>query len=150
MGPLSWRFQAVISRRSSGQAFLERAAPERKKSPQSPARGCCGGGGGVAWMLRSLQPNRAPEDDLIYRRSFEEMPAIRSEVSLAKEQGVMFWIQSDPKRILKDPQKRVKGIECLEVKLGSPDKSGRKRPIPVKGTEFQLDVDLVIGAIGQR
>lgn len=69
---------------------------------------------------------------------------------MAKEQGVMFWVQTDPKRIMKDAQKRVKGIECLEVKLGTPDKSGRRRPIPVKGTEFQLDVDAVIGAIGQK
>lgn len=137
-----------------GLAFLEKSSTEngKKNAPQIAGKRVAVVGGGDVAMDAAISAARsgAKRTHLIYRRSFEEMPAIRSEISLAKEQGVMFWIQSDPKRILKDSQKRVKGIECLEVKLGSPDKSGRKRPIPVKGTEFQLDVDLVIGAIGQR
>jgi glutamate synthase (NADPH/NADH) small chain len=137
-----------------GLAFLEKSSTEngKKKAPQVAGKRVAVVGGGDVAMDAAISAARsgAKRTHLIYRRSFEEMPAIRSEVSLAKEQGVMFWIQSDPKRILKDSRQRVKGIECLEVKLGSRDKSGRKRPIPVKGTEFQLDVDLVIGAIGQR
>jgi glutamate synthase (NADPH/NADH) small chain len=137
-----------------GLAFLEKSSTEngKKKSPQIAGKRVAVVGGGDVAMDAAISAARsgAKRTHLIYRRSFEEMPAIRSEVSLAKEQGVMFWIQSDPKRILKDSRQRVKGIECLEVKLGSPDKSGRKRPIPVKGTEFQLDVDLVIGAVGQK
>ena len=137
-----------------GLAFLEKSSTEngKKKASQIAGKRVAVVGGGDVAMDAAISAARlgAKRTHLIYRRSFEEMPAIRSEVSLAKEQGVMFWIQADPKRILKDPQKRVKGIECLEVKLGTPDKSGRRRPIPVKGTEFQLEVDLVIGAIGQQ
>jgi glutamate synthase (NADPH/NADH) small chain len=135
-----------------GLAFLEKSSTENGKALQVAGKRVAVVGGGDVAMDAAISAARsgAKRTHLVYRRSFEEMPAIRSEVSLAKEQGVMFWIQSDPKRILKDARQRVKGIECLEVKLGSRDKSGRKRPIPVKGTEFQLDVDLVIGAIGQR
>ncbi len=137
-----------------GLEFLERssAGNGKEKKPQIAGKRAAVVGGGDVAMDAAISAVRlgAKRAHLIYRRSFEEMPAIQSEVSLAKEQGVMFWIQAAPKRILKDPQKRVKGIECLEVKLGSPDKSGRRRPIPVQGSEFQLDVDMVIGAIGQK
>ena len=124
----------------------------KKKEPQVAGKRVAVIGGGDVAMDAAISAARlgAKRTHLLYRRSFEEMPAIRSEVSLAKEQGVMFWIQTDPQKIVKDTQQRVKGIECLEVKLGSPDKSGRRRPIPVKGTEFRLDVDVVIGAIGQK
>jgi glutamate synthase (NADPH/NADH) small chain len=87
---------------------------------------------------------------LIYRRSFEEMPAIPSEIKMAKEKGVMFWIRAIPKKIIGDNNGNVKAIECIETKLGKPDKTGRKTPIPISGTEFQLDVDIVIEAIGQK
>jgi glutamate synthase (NADPH/NADH) small chain len=137
-----------------GLDFLEKisAAEDGKKGSQVAGKRVAVIGGGDVAMDAAISAARlgAKRTHLLYRRSFEEMPAIQTEVSLAKEQGVMFWIQTDPKRIMKDAQKRVKGIECLEVKLGSPDKSGRRRPIPVKGTEFQLDVEVVIGAIGQK
>lgn len=137
-----------------GLEFLEKSSTEdgKKKEPQIAGKRVAVVGGGDVAMDAAISAVRlgAKRTHLLYRRSYEEMTAIRSEISLAKEQGVMFWIQADPKRILKGSQKQVKGIECLEVKLGSPDKSGRKRPIPVKGTEFQLDVDVVIGAIGQK
>lgn len=140
---------------SQGLDFLRKISTsedEKKKGSQVAGKRVAVIGGGDVAMDAAISAARlgAKRTHLLYRRSFEEMPAIQSEVSLAKEQGVMFWIQTDPKRIIKDAQKRVKGIECLEVKLGSPDKSGRRRPIPVRGTEFKLDVDVVIGAIGQK
>jgi NADPH-dependent glutamate synthase beta subunit-like oxidoreductase len=78
------------------------------------------------------------------------MPAISSEVKMAKEKGVMFWIKAMPKKILGDKNNKVKAIECIETKMGEPDATGRKTPIPISGTEFQLNVDMVIEAIGQK
>ena len=109
------------------------------------------GGGDVAMDASISAVNfGAKRTFLIYRRSFEEMPAIPSEIKMAKEKGVMFWIKTIPKRILGDKNGYVKTIECVETKLGKPDKTGRKKPIPVPETEFQLNVDIVIEAIGQK
>ena len=109
------------------------------------------GGGDVAMDAAISAVNLgAKRTFLIYRRSFEEMPAIPSEVKMAKEKGVMFWIKAMPKKILGDKKNNVKAIECIETKLGEPDETGRKKPIPIPGTEFQLNVDIVIKAIGQK
>jgi glutamate synthase (NADPH/NADH) small chain len=109
------------------------------------------GGGDVAMDAAISAVNLgAKRTFLIYRRSFEEMPAIPSEVKMAKEKGVMFWIKALPKKILGDKNNQVKAIECMETKLGEPDATGRKKPMPIPGTEFQLDVDMVIEAIGQK
>ncbi|MBA7535676.1 Glutamate synthase [NADPH] small chain [subsurface metagenome] len=109
------------------------------------------GGGDVAMDAAISAVNLgARRTFLIYRRSFEEMPAIPSEVKMAKEKGVMFWVRAIPKKIIGDNNGKVKAIECIETKLGKPDETGRKTPIPVPGTEFQLDVDVVIEAIGQK
>ena len=109
------------------------------------------GGGDVAMDAAISAVNLgAKRTFLIYRRSFEEMPAIPSEVKMAKEKGVMFWIKAMPKKIIGDKNNNVKAIECIETKLGEPDATGRKKPISIPETEFQLDVDMVIGAIGQK
>ena len=109
------------------------------------------GGGDVAMDAAISAVNLgAKRTFLIYRRSFEEMPAIPSEVKMAKEKGVMFWVRAIPKKIIGDNNGNVKAIKCIETKLGKPDETGRKTPIPVPGTEFQLDVDVVIEAIGQK
>jgi len=109
------------------------------------------GGGDVAMDAAISAVNLgARRTFLIYRRSFEEMPAIPSEVKMAKEKGVMFWVRAIPKKIIGDNNGDVKTIECIETKLGKPDKTGRKKPIPIPGTEFRLDVDVVIEAIGQK
>jgi glutamate synthase (NADPH/NADH) small chain len=109
------------------------------------------GGGDVAMDVAISAVNfGAKRVFILYRRSFEEMPAIQSEVKMAKEKSVMFWIQTMPIRILDDGNNNVKEIECIETKLESLDETGRKKPIPVQGTEFQLDVDIVIEAIGQK
>lgn len=109
------------------------------------------GGGDVAMDAAISAVNLgAKRTFLIYRRSFEEMPAIPSEVTMAKEKGVMFWIKAMPKKILGDKNNNLKAIECIETKLGESDETGRKTPIPIPGTEFQLNVDIVIEAIGQK
>jgi len=109
------------------------------------------GGGDVAMDAAISAVNLgAKRTFLIYRRSFEEMPAIPSEIKMAKEKGVMFWIKAMPKKIIGDKNNNVKAIECIETKLGEPDATGRKKPISIPETEFQLDVDMVIEAIGQK
>jgi len=76
------------------------------------------------------------------------MPARIEEVHHAKEEGVEFYILQSPKRILGNDDGYVSGIECLKYELGEPDESGRRRPVPIDGSEFTIDVDTVIVAIG--
>jgi NADPH-dependent glutamate synthase beta subunit-like oxidoreductase len=91
----------------------------------------------------------AKRTHIIYRRSFKEMPAVPSEVNLAKMQGILFWTTTNPIKIIGDSQGQVKAIELLEVKLGKPDKNGRQEPIPLEDTKFQLAVDIIVEAVGQ-
>ena len=86
---------------------------------------------------------------LIYRRAREQMPAREEEIENAFEEGVQPRLLTNPIRILGNERGWVKGIECLEMELGEPDESGRRRPIPKKGSEHVIDVDMVIMAIGQ-
>ncbi|MHC4396514.1 MAG: NADPH-dependent glutamate synthase [Planctomycetota bacterium] len=107
------------------------------------------GGGNVAMdSARTAVRLGAEKVYLIYRRSEKEMPARIEEVHHAKEEGIEFHILQSPKRIIGDDDSLVTGIECLKYELGEPDDSGRRRPIPVEGSEFQIDVDTVIIAIG--
>jgi glutamate synthase (NADPH/NADH) small chain len=85
---------------------------------------------------------------IVYRRSFEEMPAHRLEIKAASDEGVKFLILSAPVKIL--GREQVEGLECTKMELGPLDKSGRRRPLPIPGSEFMLDADIVIEAIGQR
>jgi glutamate synthase (NADPH/NADH) small chain len=91
----------------------------------------------------------ASEVHLIYRRTEAEMPARVEEVAHAKEEGVQFHILQNAKRILGENGK-VTGIECLRYELGEPDASGRRRPVEIPGSEFQLPMDAVIVAIGNE
>lgn len=107
------------------------------------------GGGNVAIdVARTAIRKGSKKVFIIYRRTREEMPAIKEEVKDAEEEGIEIHFLLAPKRILQINGK-VRGIECLRMELGEPDESGRKRPIPVEGSEFILDVDSVIPAIGQ-
>lgn len=85
---------------------------------------------------------------ILYRRGREEMPARAEEVENAEEEGVEFHFLTNPVRILGDDKGYVTGIECVKMELGEPDKSGRRRPIPIKGSEFVLEADIVIMALG--
>ena len=107
------------------------------------------GGGNVAMdAARTAVRLGAKKVYLVYRRSEKEMPARVEEVHHAKEEGVEFHVLQNPKRILGDEQGRVKALECLRFELGEPDASGRRRPVAIEGSEFQLPVDTVIVAIG--
>ncbi|MCX7779705.1 MAG: NADPH-dependent glutamate synthase [Negativicutes bacterium] len=86
---------------------------------------------------------------IVYRRSEEEMPARQEELEHAKEEGVEFRLLTNPVGILGNEQGWVKGLECIRMELGEPDASGRRKPVPVPNSNFILDVDTVIMAIGQ-
>ncbi len=107
------------------------------------------GGGNVAMdAARCAKRLGAEEVTIVYRRSLTELPARKEEVEHAMEEGVIFKLLNNPKRILGDEQRNVVGMECLEMTLGEPDASGRRRPVEKAGSEFMLDVDAVIIAIG--
>ncbi|MFA7485836.1 MAG: NADPH-dependent glutamate synthase, partial [Phycisphaerae bacterium] len=109
------------------------------------------GGGNVAMdSARTAVRLGAEKVYLIYRRSEKEMPARIEEVHHAKEEGVEFHTLQNPKRIIGDADSRVTAIECLKYKLGEPDASGRARPVPIPDSEFQIEVDTVIIAIGNQ
>jgi glutamate synthase (NADPH/NADH) small chain len=85
---------------------------------------------------------------IIYRRSRDEMPARIEEVHHAEEEGVQFYLLTAPTKFLGDDNGWVTGVECLQMELGEPDDSGRRRPVPIKGSEFQLECDMAVVAIG--
>ena len=107
------------------------------------------GGGNVAMdAARCALRLGAEEVYIIYRRSELEMPARREEVENAKEEGIQFKLLTNPKRYIGNDQNWVVGMECYEMELGEPDESGRRRPIVKKGSEFIIDVDVVVVALG--
>ncbi len=107
------------------------------------------GGGNVAMdAARCARRMGAETVYIVYRRSEVELPARAEEVHHAKEEGIIFKLLCNPVRILGDDKGRVKGIECVEMELGEPDASGRRRPVEKPGSGFTLDVDGVIMAIG--
>ncbi len=107
------------------------------------------GGGNVAMdSARCALRLGAEEVYIVYRRSEVEMPARREEVENAREEGIQFKLLTNPKRFLGNEQNWVVGMECYEMELGEPDESGRRRPIAKEGSEFIIDVDVVIVALG--
>jgi len=107
------------------------------------------GGGNVAMdSARCALRLGADEVYIIYRRSEVEMPARREEVENAKEEGIQFKLLTNPKRFLGNEQNWVVGMECYEMELGEPDESGRRRPVAKPGSEFVIDVDVVVVALG--
>lgn len=85
---------------------------------------------------------------IVYRRSMEELPARKEEVEHAEEEGIIFKTLCNPVAVLGDEKGFVKGVKCIEMELGEPDASGRRRPIEKPGSEFVLDVDCMIMSIG--
>ena len=107
------------------------------------------GGGNVAMdSARTAVRLGAEKVYLVYRRSEKEMPARVEEVHHAKEEGIEFLLLQNPKRILADEDSNVRAMEVLKYELGEPDDSGRRRPIAIEGSEFKIEVDTVIVAIG--
>lgn len=107
------------------------------------------GGGNVAMDAARCAKRLGAEDVyIVYRRSEKELPARAEEVEHAKEEGITFKLLNNPTRILGSEDGFVSGMECVEMELGEPDASGRRRPVEKAGSEFVLDVDCVIMAIG--
>jgi glutamate synthase (NADPH/NADH) small chain len=109
------------------------------------------GGGNVAMdAARTAVRLGAEKVYLVYRRTEKEMPARIEEVHHAKQEGIEFHILQSPKHILGDENSHVRAIECLKFELGEPDDSGRRRPVPIPGSEFTIELDTVIIAIGNK
>jgi glutamate synthase (NADPH/NADH) small chain len=107
------------------------------------------GGGNVAMdSARCALRLGADKVYIVYRRSEAEMPARHEEVENAKEEGIEFKVLTNPKRFIGNEQSWVTGMECYEMQLGEPDESGRRRPVVKPGSEFTIDVDVVIVALG--
>jgi heterodisulfide reductase subunit A len=107
-----------------------------------------GGGNAAVDAARVALRLGAKEVSIVYRRSRDEMPAEASEVDEAEREGVKLNILSAPVKVLTKGE-RVTGMQCIKMELGEPDASGRRRPVPIKGSEFDMDVDNVIMAVGQ-
>ena len=109
------------------------------------------GGGNVAMdSARVALRLGAEKVYLIYRRSETEMPARKAEVHHAHEEGIEFMFLTNPTRFVDDGKGNVCGVECIRMELGEPDQSGRRKPLPVKGSEFQIEIDVAIPALGTR
>ena len=114
-----------------------------------PRRVAVIGGGNVAMdAARCAKRLGAEEVSIIYRRSEEEMPARKEEIHHAKAEGITFRLLNNPVAIHGDEQGKVNQIDCVEMELGEPDASGRRRPVEKEGSNFLLDVDCVVVAIG--
>jgi NADPH-dependent glutamate synthase beta subunit-like oxidoreductase/Fe-S oxidoreductase len=108
-----------------------------------------GGGNAAIDSARAAWREGAKEVNIVYRRSRDEMPAYTEEIEQAELEGVNIHLLAAPVKILSEDG-RVVGIECIKMELGEPDESGRGRPVPIEGSEFTMEVDNVIAAIGQR
>lgn len=106
------------------------------------------GGGNVAMDAARCAKRLGAEVYIVYRRSMEELPARREEVEHAEEEGIIFKTLCNPVEILGDEGGCVRGMRCIEMELGEPDASGRRRPVEKAGSDFELDVDCVIMALG--
>ncbi len=109
------------------------------------------GGGNVAMDAARVALRLGAEKVyLIYRRSEAEMPARKAEVHHAHEEGIEFMLLTNPTRFIDDGKGNVCAVECIKMELGEPDESGRRKPVPIKGSEFQVEIDVAIPALGTR
>ena len=136
---------------------LMKAAEEGAKTPVQRAKKVVViGGGNVAMDAARCAKRLGAEVHIVYRRGEAELPARREEIAHAKEEGIVFDLLTNPVRILPTPQTdrkaadygRVRAIECVRMQLGEPDSSGRRSPVPVEGSEFTIEADCVIMALG--
>lgn len=123
--------------------------PDSKTPVRKSRRVAVVGGGNVAMdAARSAMRLGAQEVYIIYRRGMDELPARREEIEHAQEEGVIFKTLTNPVEILGDENGNVRGIKCVEMQLGEPDESGRRRPVVKEGSEFETELDTVIMSIG--
>lgn len=129
---------------------LMKAYKDGSKTPIQHAKNVAVVGGGNVAMDAARCAKRLGAENvyIVYRRGMEELPARKEEVEHAVEEGIIFKTLSNPIEVLDDGKGYVKGMVCQEMELGEPDASGRRRPVPVEGSEFQFEVDAVIMALG--
>ena len=129
---------------------LMKAYKEGSKTPIKKSKNVAVVGGGNVAMdaARSAKRLGAENVYIVYRRGMEELPARKEEVEHAEEEGIIFKLLTNPVRVLGDENGCVTGMECVEMELGEPDDSGRRRPVEKKGSNFVLDVDTMIMSIG--
>ena len=111
---------------------------------------CVVGGGNVAMDAARTALRLGAEVTIVYRRSEKELPARAEEVHHAKEEGINFQLLTNPIEVLGDENGWVKGIRCIRMELGEPDESGRRSPIPIEGSEFDIEADALIVALGTK
>ncbi len=109
-----------------------------------------GGGNTAMDCCRTSMRLGADKVYVIYRRTEKEMPANPIEIHESKLEGVEYMLLTNPARVNKNEKGQVKSVTCLKMKLGEPDASGRRRPVPIEGSEFELEVDYILAAIGQK
>ncbi|MCE5314824.1 MAG: NADPH-dependent glutamate synthase [Armatimonadota bacterium] len=131
---------------------LMRAHREDYATPiKLPKSACIIGAGNTAMdCTRTALRIGAEKVTIVYRRGREEMPARSEEIENAEEEGVIFKLLTNPTRFIGDENGAVRAMECLRMELGEPDASGRRRPVPVAGSEFEIECDTVIVALGQN
>lgn len=122
--------------------------PDSDTPIQRPKKVAVVGGGNVAMDAARCAKRLGAEVYIVYRRGMEELPARKEEVEHAEEEGVIFKTLNNPVEILADENDDVNKIRCIRMELGEPDASGRRRPVEIAGSEFELDVDCVIMALG--
>jgi glutamate synthase (NADPH/NADH) small chain len=108
------------------------------------------GGGNVAMDSARTALRLGGDVTIVYRRAREQMPARGEEIHHAEQEGVKLKLLNNPIRIIGDDRHRVVAMECIKMELGEPDESGRRRPVPIKGSEFTMELDTVIVAIGNK
>ncbi len=128
---------------------LMKAYEEGSKTPiYRPKKCVVVGGGNVAMDAARSARRLGAEVHIVYRRSMDELPARKEEVEHAQEEGIIFDLLNNPVRVLGDENGWVSHVECIRMELGEPDESGRRRPVEVEGSEFQIEADCMIMAIG--
>ncbi len=131
-----------------GVDFLRDAALGRGPDLSGKRVGVVGGGNVAIDAVRTAWRLGAREVHLVYRREREQMPAYKDEIDAAEEEGIRFHMLTNPVRILGDGH--ITGIECLRYELGEFDRTGRRRPVPISGSEFVMGLDVLVPAIGQE
>lgn len=135
----------------SGIEFLKNMEMSGKKADFRGKKVAVVGGGNTAMdCCRTARRCGSEEVYVIYRRTEKEMPANPIEIHESKLEGVQYLLLTNPSKVNKDENGKLKSVTCIKMELGEPDASGRRRPVPIEGSEFDLEVDYILAAIGQK